>query len=143
MNRLFFLLLLSVSTLTLAQQQDAPGRWSAAKATAWYDKEPFLVGANYAPANAINELEMFQADTFDPATIDKELAMAESIGMNTMRVFLHDLLWQDPAGFTKRLDQFLTLMRQTQNPAYAGAIRLVLGPDAKTGYATRTRTGLP
>ncbi|GAB3889341.1 cellulase family glycosylhydrolase [Spirosoma agri] len=89
--------------------QDAPGRWSAKKANDWYAKEPFLVGANYAPANAINELEMFQAESFDPATIDKELAMAESIGMNTMRVFLHDLLWQDPAGFTKRLDQFLSI----------------------------------
>ena len=109
MKRLSVLVLLFVSTLTLAQQQDAPGRWSAAKANAWYAKEPFLVGANYAPANAINELEMFQADTFDPTTIDKEMAMAESIGMNTMRVFLHDLLWQDPAGFTKRLDQFLSI----------------------------------
>ena len=114
MNRFCFLVLLFISRCTLAQQQDAPGvdapgRWSAAKANAWYAKEPFLVGSNYAPANAINELEMFQADTFDPAIIDKELAMAESIGMNTMRVFLHDLLWQDPAGFTKRLDQFLTI----------------------------------
>ncbi|GAB3513546.1 cellulase family glycosylhydrolase [Spirosoma knui] len=85
------------------------GRWSAAKANAWYAKEPFLIGANYAPAYAINELEMFQADTFDPQAIDKELALAESIGMNTMRVFLHDLLWQDATGFTKRLDQFLAI----------------------------------
>ena len=109
MNRLILLLSLLISTLSLAQPNAEPGRWSSAKANAWYAKEPFLVGANYAPANAINELEMFQADTFDPATIDKELAMAEQIGMNTMRVFLHDLLWQDPAGFTKRLDQFLGL----------------------------------
>ncbi|SOD97694.1 glycoside hydrolase 5 family protein [Spirosoma fluviale] len=109
MKRLSFLVLLFISTLSLAQQSGNAARWSATKANAWYVKEPFLVGANYAPANAINELEMFQAETFDPATIDKELAMAESIGMNTMRVFLHDLLWQDPAGFTKRLDQFLAI----------------------------------
>ena len=93
----------------MAQPNAETGRWSAAKANDWYAKEPFLVGSNYAPANAINELEMFQADTFDPATIDKEMALAESLGMNTMRVFLHDLLWQDSAGFTKRLDQFLTI----------------------------------
>jgi len=104
------LVLLLISTFAFGQ---AP-RWSVAKANAWYAKEPFLVGANYAPATAINELEMWQADTFDPKTIDAELALAEGLGMNTMRVFLHDLLWQDsgnasPAGFTKRLDQFLDI----------------------------------
>ena len=109
MKRLSFSVLLLVSTFSLAQQNARIGRWTAAKANTWYANEPFLVGSNYAPANAINELEMFQADSFDPAIIDKELAMAESIGMNTMRVFLHDLLWQDPTGFTKRLDQFLTI----------------------------------
>ena len=109
MNRLLFLVFLFITTFSLAQPNSAPGRWSAAQANAWYAKEPFLVGSNYAPANAINELEMFQAESFDPQTIDKELALAESIGMNTMRVFLHDLLWQDSAGFTKRLDQFLTI----------------------------------
>ncbi len=109
MKRLSFLIVLVASTLTLAQKSPETSRWSAEKANVWYAKESFLVGSNYAPANAINELEMFQADSFDPITIDKELGMAESIGMNTMRVFLHDLLWQDPAGFTKRLDQFLTI----------------------------------
>ncbi|UHG90446.1 cellulase family glycosylhydrolase [Spirosoma oryzicola] len=104
MKRLLVIVCLVVAFSAFGQKD---ARWSAEKAKAWYAKEPFLVGSNYAPANAINELEMFQAESFDPATIDKELAMAESIGMNTMRVFLHDLLWQDPAGFTKRLDQFL------------------------------------
>ena len=34
----------------------------------------------------------------------------KAMGMNTMRVFLHDLLWQqDAAGFQKRIDQFLTI----------------------------------
>lgn len=109
MKRFSFLLLVFISTMSLAQPTAPIAQWSAAKANAWYAKEPFLVGSNYIPANAINELEMFQADSFDPATIDKELAMAQSIGMNTMRVFLHDLLWQDAAGFTKRLDQFLSI----------------------------------
>jgi len=99
------LALLFLTTLSFGQT----ARWTAAKANAWYANQPFLVGANYAPANAINELEMWQADSFDPKTIDAELALAESLGMNTMRVFLHDLLWQDPAGFTKRLDQFLSI----------------------------------
>ena len=53
---------------------------------------------------------MWQADTFDPTTIDRELGWAEGIGMNTMRVFLHNLLWQqDQEGFKKRIDIFLTI----------------------------------
>ncbi len=86
------------------------GRWTAERANAWYAKQPWLVGANYTPATAINQLEMWQADTFDPKRIDLELGWAESLGMNTMRVFLHDLLWQqDQAGFRKRIDTFLTI----------------------------------
>jgi hypothetical protein len=85
-------------------------RWSEQKANDWYAKQPWLVGSNFIPQSAINELEMWQEATFDPAEIDKELGWAEAMGMNTMRVFLHDLLWQqDPAGFRHRLDQFLTI----------------------------------
>jgi hypothetical protein len=85
-------------------------RWSEEKANDWYAKQPWLVGSNYIPKDAINELEMWQESSFDPEQIDKELGWAESMGMNTMRVFLHDLLWQqDATGFRKRLDQFLTI----------------------------------
>ncbi len=102
------LLLFTVSCA--AEAPEAGGRWSEARAQAWYDKQPWLVGANYVPSDAINELEMFQAATFNPALNDKELGMGEGIGMNTMRVFLQDQLWlSDPKGFQQRLDQFLTI----------------------------------
>src|SRR5450631_857581 len=85
-------------------------RWSEQAAQAWYGKQPWIVGSNYIPATAINELEMWQADTFDPQRIDLELGWAESLGLNTMRVFLHDLLWQqDPKGFTLRIEKFLAI----------------------------------
>jgi len=85
-------------------------RWSEQKANAWYAQQPWLVGSNYIPKSAINQLEMWQEPTFDPVEIDKELTWAEAMGMNTMRVFLHDLLWQqDAPGFQKRIDQFLTI----------------------------------
>ena len=85
-------------------------RWSEEKANSWYQQQPWLVGSNFIPATAINELEMWQAATFDPQEIDKELGWAQSLGMNTMRVFLHDLLWQqDAAGFKQRIDTFLTI----------------------------------
>ncbi|HEY0794388.1 MAG TPA: 1,4-beta-xylanase [Acidisarcina sp.] len=90
--------------------QVAADRWSEQKANAWYATQPWLVGSDYITSDAINELEMFQAATFNPALNDKELGMAESIGMNTMRVFLQDQLWeQDPAGFKTRLDTFLSI----------------------------------
>ena len=85
-------------------------RWSVEKADAWYDQQRWIVGSNYVPVDAINQLEMWQADTFNPTQIDKELGWAQDLGMNTMRVFLHDLLWQqDPEGFKKRIDTFLTI----------------------------------
>ncbi len=88
-------------------------RWSESKANAWYQKQPWLVGANFVPSNAINELEMWQKDTFDPVEIDREFGWAERLGMNTMRVFLHNLLWeQDPAGFQHRIDQFLAIAQK-------------------------------
>ena len=94
----------------LSNNAQANDRWSEKKAYEWYQKQEWLVGANFLPANAINELEMWQADTFDEKEIDKELGWSESLGMNTMRVFLHDLLWkQDAAGFKKRLDSFLKI----------------------------------
>jgi hypothetical protein len=104
-----FAWLVVVPIALIAQtSEDANERWSAQRANDWYQKQPWLVGANFIPSDAINELEMFQAATFNPALIDKELGMAEGIGMNTMRVFLQDQLWQqDSAGFTKRLDTFL------------------------------------
>src|ERR1700737_4161976 len=85
-------------------------RWTEAKANAWYGQQPWLVGSNYVPKSAINQLEMWQQETFNPDEIDKEFAWAEAMGMNAMRVFLHDLLWQqDAAGFQKRIHQFLTI----------------------------------
>jgi len=82
--------------------------WPAAKAKAWYATQGWPVGANFLPSTAINQLEMWQADTFDTATISKELGWAKSLGMNTMRVFLHDLAYQqDSAGFLQRINTFL------------------------------------
>ncbi len=98
--------LITLSFFNIAAQQ----RWTNKKANDWYEKQPFLVGANFNPATAINELEMWQAETFDPQRIDLELGWAANIGLNTMRVYLHDLLWkQDREGFKKRLNQFLAI----------------------------------
>ena len=95
---------------SLAATSGKAQRWTEAQANAWYAQQPWLVGSNYIPATAINELEMWQADTFDPKRIDLELGWAEGLGMTTMRVFLHDLPWQqDSKGFAERIDSFLAI----------------------------------
>jgi hypothetical protein len=85
-------------------------QWSKDKANQWYRNQPWLTGSNYLPSNAINQLEMWQADTFAPTLIDKELTLAQSLGMNTMRVFLHDMAFEeDSVGFIKRVNHFLQI----------------------------------
>jgi hypothetical protein len=88
----------------------APARWSADRANSWYQGQGWLVGANYIPATAINQIEMFQQGTYDPNRINAELGLARQIGFNTVRVFLHDLLWaQDRGAFSRRLSQFVSI----------------------------------
>jgi hypothetical protein len=101
------LLLCSSLSLSVFAQES---KWTEEHANKWYANQPFLVGANFLPSNAVNELEMWQADTFDPGEIDREFGWAEQLGMNTMRVFLHNLLWdQDSSAFQKRIDRFLSI----------------------------------
>ncbi|MBY0477091.1 MAG: cellulase family glycosylhydrolase [Chitinophagaceae bacterium] len=104
-----------VMLLAACTQVNKPERnvWTKEQAQNWYKDQPWLVGCNYAPASAINQLEMWQAETFDTATISKELGWAASIGMNTIRVFLHDLLYQqDAPGFLNRMDVFLNIAQR-------------------------------
>ncbi len=119
MQKIYLLLFLATFNNNVKSQTDsvkfsqrpvAGEVWSVEKATTWYNKHKWITGANYIPATAINQLEMWQADSFDPAIIDKELGWAENIGFNTMRVFLHSVAWQqDAQGFKKRVAQFLTI----------------------------------
>src|ERR1700677_5231689 len=113
---LALLILIAGSRFTSgAQAQSA--RWPEQKANSWYAQQPWLVGSNYTPRSAINQLEMWQEATFNPAEIDQEFGWAEAMGMNTMRVFLHDLLWQqDAAGFQKRINKFLPIAARHLSP---------------------------
>ena len=84
--------------------------WSTQRASDWYNKNGWIVGCNYVPATAVNQLEMWQSATFDPLVIDRELNWAASLGFNTVRVFLHHLVWQqDPEAYLRRIDQFLSI----------------------------------
>lgn len=118
-------------------------RWPAEKIHAWYDRQPWLVGCNFIPSTAINQLEMWQQETFDPETISRELGWAASLGMNTARVFMHDLAWDtDPDGFNKRVDSYLDI-------AAGQGIRTIFVlfddcwyPDPKPGAQPSPRPGV-
>lgn len=102
-------LLVLVFSLSSAWSAET-GRWTPDRAQAWMAKYPYLAGGNYLPSTAINQLEMWQPETFDPATIDRELGWARDLGFNCMRIFLHNLPWrEDPDGFLARVDQVLAI----------------------------------
>lgn len=104
------LLFMLACTEPVPNSKMTASRWTVEQAAAWEKQHGWLRGSNFAPSTAVNELEMWQAETFDTATIDRELGWAESLGFNSMRVFLHNIPWtQDSAGFIRRIDQYLSI----------------------------------
>ena len=91
-------------------KQISKKKWDTTRAKEWYAEQPWLVGCNYIPSTAINQLEMFQEDTFDPGRIDEELGWAENLGFNALRIYLHFLLWKaDFSGLKKRMNRLLEI----------------------------------
>jgi len=107
-----------------------PKPWSTQKINNWYRQQPWLVGCNFIPSTAINQLEMWQEETYDPRTIDRELGWAENLGFTSVRVFLHYLVWQqNPADLKKRIDDFLTIASR-----HKILVMFVLFDDCWNGY---------
>lgn len=117
--------------------------WTKQKAADWYQGHRWLTGANYIPSNAVNQLEMWQAATFSPDLIDKELGLAEGIGFNTMRVFLHSLVWkEDAAGFKKRIDKFLEIAQKHGIQPLFVFFDDCWNKEPKTGKQPAPKTGI-
>ena len=112
-NSLVCLIAIAFSTVSLSETsafESFAGRWDVDRVNAWYSRQPWPVGANFVPSTAINQLEMWQAETFDPETINRELGWAADVGMNTMRVYLHDIPWrEDSEGFSQRIEEYLSI----------------------------------
>lgn len=111
MKQMYLGLALFVATIIACDHVTAQSaRWTEKKANEWYAKQRWITGCNYQPSTAINQLEMFQKETFDAKTIDRELGWAADLGFNCMRVFMHHLLWtSDKDGFKKRLNEYLDI----------------------------------
>jgi hypothetical protein len=144
-RRRFVFILVGLLSLvaSAASSTSAADRWSAEQANQWYAQQPWLVGCNFGPSTAINQLEMWQAETFDPATIDRELGWAASLGMNTVRVFLHEVPWQqDREGFYARVDKFLEMSAAHKIRPMVVFFDGVWDPDPQAGPQRRPRTGV-
>lgn len=94
----------------LEHDPELANRWSESRAQEWFDKHGWVVGCNFVPSNAINQIEMWQGDSFSPELIERELGWAAGLGFNTMRVFLHQLVWEDdPDGYLQRIEKYLSI----------------------------------
>lgn len=111
MNNKINLILVSIILLFSAfRSADGNSRWSTKRANAWYAQIEWLVGCNYIPSTSINTIELWSEETFDTLTIDRELKWASEIGFNSIRVFLHYLVWaRSPAGFKDRMEKLLEI----------------------------------
>ena len=89
-------------------------KWTEKQSNTWYSRQPWLVGCNFLPSSAINQLEMFQEDTFDQKTIERELDWAKDLGFNSLRVYLHDLLWSEKEKFKKTFEKFLNICNERE-----------------------------
>ncbi len=107
---LLVLLIPKTGVASVPAPQPVAGQWSPETARKWYSRQPWLIGCNFLPSTAVNDIEMWQAETFDPATIDRELGWAQQLGFNTVRGFLSYVVWKaDPAGLKQRFAQFIRL----------------------------------
>ena len=103
-----------ISLIFIQCQQTPPSlkevRWSQERAWQWHKEYGWMIGSNFNPSTSINQLEFWQEDTYDPETIERELEWSAELGMNTHRVYLHNLLWdQDSLGFMKRIENYLEI----------------------------------
>jgi hypothetical protein len=94
----------------LLNDETLTSRWSEKKINTWYSNNLWPVGCNYIPQYAINQLEMWQEESFQPIVINTELKWASGLGFNTVRVFLHHLLWEhDSQAFLNNIEIFLSI----------------------------------
>jgi hypothetical protein len=94
---------------TADEQTPRSARWTSERARRWHDETGWLCGFNFLPSTAVNFIEMWHEETYDPQTIDRELGWAAEIGFNCVRTNLQFLLWQqDPVSIQERIGAFLT-----------------------------------
>jgi hypothetical protein len=93
-----------------AAEITAGKQWTKERAWEWYRAQPWINGVNYLPGYAGNSTEFWQDDSFNAETIDKELALAEGLGLNSVRILMQYLVWENnPDSYKKHFTKFLEL----------------------------------
>ena len=85
-------------------------RWSKEKAWEWYRSYPWIRGCNYMGSDCANRIDQWQEYGFEEklATAEKEFALMESIGYNSIRVILEYEVWAEQHdGFMERFDRYI------------------------------------
>lgn len=119
-------------------------RWSPERAQRWQQETGWLLGCNFVPSTASNQLELWQSDTFDPDTIDRELGWAAgTLGMSSIRLFLHDLCWEvDGRAFLDRVDRVLDMAALHGISALPVLFDGIWDPDPRPGTQRAPRPGV-
>uniref|UniRef100_A0A914CLI6 C-type lectin domain-containing protein n=1 Tax=Acrobeloides nanus TaxID=290746 RepID=A0A914CLI6_9BILA len=98
--------------ILFSQQILARDIWTPDQAWAWFNaQKPYIMGTELTVSSAANQLEMWQAETFNADLIDKEISFGSKLGFTVFRIFLHDLVYfNDPTGFKSRMNTVLNIL---------------------------------
>ena len=139
MKRSVLVISLLMNAAALAQTP----QWSAATANEWYSRQPWIVGSDYIQSNTVNQIEMWQQETFDGDRIDLELGWAESLGINTLRVTLDDDLWEkESGGFQRRMDKLLKLAEKHRMRVIFVLFDSIGDPYPELGHQRQPKPGV-
>jgi hypothetical protein len=134
-------LVISFLSASIASAQTA--QWSAGAASDWYARQPWIIGANYIQSNTVNQIEMWQSDTFDGDRIDMELGWAERLGINTLRVSLAEIVWEhDPGGLQSRMGKLLKIAEKHKMKVIFVLFDSSGDPYPETGHQRQPKPGV-
>jgi hypothetical protein len=142
---LLFVLMMSCSSKSDQENMTKPVRdiWTQEQANEWYKQWGWLRGCDFIPSTAINQLEMWQAESFDTVTINRELGWAEDLGFNSMRVYLHHAAWEiDKDGFKDRMNQYLAIADRHHISTLFTIFDDCWNPTYQTGKQPEPKTGI-
>jgi hypothetical protein len=136
-------LVLVISFFCTASAMAQSHQWTPSVAEDWYAHQPWLIGANYLQSNTVNQIEMFQQETFDGDRIDMELGWAENLGINTLRVSLHELLWErDPGNLKARMGKLLNIAAKHKMKVIFVLFDSVGDPYPEPGHQRQPKQGV-
>lgn len=100
-------------------------KWTTEEANEWYNKLGWLRGCNFIGSDCTNRLDMWQSYKCEEklATAEREIALAEKIGFNTVRVWaVFDVYYKEPESFMEIFERYISLFHK-----YNQKVMVVLG----------------